>query len=185
MLSRTLLGLVLVVGGCCGGPELQVLSFEPRAEVELRRTFVVLGAVLDSPAAWGYATSPELAVAFEAAYRPEITRGRSADRLGSADEAPPLLAKALAAAERGLVALGYTPAVAGDAVDLVCLVGVTGEAGAPTRVGVHLGGELDGRFEPFLIGVAAQLPREDPCEITVEALVAELVEIYPEHEDPQ
>lgn len=180
-MRRALLPALLLLCGC-GGPQLMLLDWEPRARLEQGRTCAVLATALEGPA-WAWAEPASVASALTGHYRPPIP-GLGA-RVAPPAAAPPDLAAALAQARDVLHVKGYRMAPEGaTAADLVVLVSVsTGPDGRLVRAAVHVGGTLDEQFRPDLFSLAAVVPPDEDPPPTDE-LVGALLDFLPDHEDP-
>lgn len=182
-MSPRALALVLLLAGCCTGPEAMLLAWEPRAKLERRETFALLATVM-SGQAWAFADPASVASAVAGQYRPP----GAGERVDPVTAAPEPLGRALGTARRQLESLGYRLAPEGSTrADMVVLVSLsTHPDGRLARVAYHVGGELDARFRPDLLGVAAVMRDvPDPCEVSAEDLVGALLELLPEREPPE
>ena len=172
--------LALACAGCCAGPELAMSAFDPRAAIEARTTYALLAPQLEAPV-WAYASSAAVASSVAAHYDPEPG---AALPLGALAEAPPALQATLEAVDARLRALGYVPAAAPPA-DFVVSLGLTTDATqALVRLSLNLGGELDGRFRPDLLGLEARVPVDDPCPVSAAELADALCAVIPAR-DPE
>lgn len=172
--------LLLSLAGCCTGPQFMGLAYDPRVEIERRQTYALVSTVLEDPKVWAYGEPTERIKAREAAYRPKLTRTPGRDSVGPISAAPADLALAFAAAHTALQEMGYRPVAAGAQEDFILALSLSWyDDGRLARVAVQIGAELDGRFEPQGISIAAVVSEKEPCPVTVAELVDELVTFLP------
>lgn len=160
------------------------LAWEPRAKLEQRASFALLATALRGPA-WAFAEPASVASALAGHYRPPLPG--LGGRIAPPSAAPGELAPALRQARLELEARGYRLAPEGAReADLVLLVSLSATPdGRLQRAAVHLGGPLDDRFRPDLVGLAAVVPQgPDACPVRAEELIAALLELVPEREAP-
>ncbi len=178
-----LLACCALLAGCCTGPSYMALAYNPRIELEQRRTFALVAPVLSDTAVWAYGTPAQRIAAREDAYRPGPTRGPQRG-VGALSEAPSDVVAALEQVKRTLTELGYRPFAAGGPAggqeDFIVSVALSWhDDGRLARAAVHVGAELDGRFDPHAISLAAVLAENDSCPVTASELTGELVSFFP------
>ena len=175
----TLACAAVLLTGCCTGPSYMALSYNPRLELEQRRTFAVVAPVLSDSQVWAYGAPAARIAARESAYRPDPTRGPLRE-VGAPDQAPAALAAALEQVTRTLTEYGYRAVKAGEEEEFVVALSLSWhDDGRLARVAVHVGAELDGTFDPYAISIAVVLATNDPCPATAQSLTEELVGFLP------
>lgn len=171
--------LTLLLAGCCAGPSFNLLAWEDRLELQARERYAVVATVLDDEHHWAFGEPAAVISAHSADYRPPAPAAVG-PAIGAPRDAPPLVARALQAAELALRARGYRPSGPAEPADFVVQVGVSEVAGRLQRVAVHLGATVDGAFAPRRTALEVRVPVDDPCEVEVEELVTTLIEALPE-----
>jgi hypothetical protein len=168
-------------------------SYDPHLALQPRRTFALLGPVLADGRAWAYGEPAAAIAELSSHYRTDIAALDSSLPMAPdgaagvlpAEEAEKRLRASLLAARKRLMGLGYRPVEAGAVPDFVVSLALTwDDAGGLATVGVYVGAEVEGRFNPERASFVIEVPGEDPCRITAAELAGLVVGALPGH-DPQ
>lgn len=171
-------GALLAAGlsaGCCAEPEVVGVSLLERFELAPRGRVALLAPVLDDPRAWAYG-EPRAAIAPLSSHY----RVGGAEAVLPPSEAPLPLRRALEVARAALLAQGYQLAGPAEAPQAFFSLSLSREAGRLVRLGLHVGGEHEGSFQPRALSlVIAEGEGDDPCPLELEPELRRLIEALP------
>lgn len=167
---------MLLATGCCADPEVVGVAFEPRFELQTRPRIALFGAVLEGDPIWAYGAPRASIAALSSHYRVGL-----GTEVGALEAAPPQLRAALVAARGAFLEQGYRLAdPEGAPPQAYVSLSLGTDSGRLVRLGLHVGGELEGVFVPRAISlVVAEGEDEDPCPIELKGMVRELIRALP------